>query len=64
MSTDHEKEKSISSVDEIKEMKPTFGTSQKKQKPNPDELLKWYDLKEKGVITEEEFEVHKKRILK
>ena len=33
-------------------------------KPNPDELLKWHDLKEKGVITEEEFEEHKKRILK
>ena len=30
---------------------------------NPDELLKWYDLKEKGVITAEEFKEHKKRIL-
>ncbi len=35
-----------------------------KKPPNPDELLKWHDLKEKGVITEEEFEEHKKRILK
>ena len=36
----------------------------KMKQPNPDELLKWYDLKEKGVISEEEFEDHKKRILK
>ena len=28
-----------------------------------DELLKWHDLKEKGVITEEEFEAKKKQIL-
>ena len=35
-----------------------------KKPPNPDELLKWHDLKEKGIITEEEFEEHKKRILK
>ncbi len=42
-------------VDKIKDYKKT---------PNPDELLKWFDLKEKGVITEEEFEQHKKRILK
>lgn len=34
------------------------------KKGNPDELLKWYDLKEKGVISESEFEEHKQRILK
>ncbi|MBE6486153.1 MAG: SHOCT domain-containing protein [Methanosphaera stadtmanae] len=28
-----------------------------------DELLKWHELKEKGVITEEEFEAKKKQIL-
>lgn len=38
-------------------------TKDYKRTPHPDELLKWHDLKDKGVITEEEFEVHKKRIL-
>lgn len=45
-------------VDKIK------GRKFKIKQPDPDELLKWHDLKEKGVITEEEFEEHKKRILK
>ncbi len=59
---EHVKEKAISVADEVKEK--TLSAVQKKEEPNPDELLKWFDLKEKGVITEEEFEEHKKRILK
>lgn len=31
---------------------------------SPDDLIKWFDLKEKGAITEEEFETQKKKLLK
>ncbi len=31
---------------------------------SPDDLIKWFELKEKGAITEEEFEVQKKKLLK
>ena len=37
---------------------PTAGQSK-----NSDEIVRWYELKEKGIITQEEFELKKKTIL-
>ncbi len=51
-------------VKHFKVVEKIKGHKFKIKQPDPDELLKWHDLKEKGVITEEEFEEHKKRILK
>ena len=38
-------------------------TSEENNASNADELLKWHELYEKGVISQEEFEAKKKELL-